>query len=69
VPAGVERDAEFLLEEAMNTGMGMNEVIKRAVTELGRNCPYRVAAHQKMSLQTEVFRRIVNSTEINERMK
>jgi hypothetical protein len=29
VPAGREKDAEFLLDVAMNTGMGMKEVIKR----------------------------------------
>ena len=62
-------DAEFLMDVAMNAGMGMNGVIKRAVTRDRRESPYCVAAHQKMSLQTKVFRRIVNSTEINERMK
>jgi hypothetical protein len=69
VPAGVERDAEFLLEEAIKTGMGVNGVIKREATQGLWKSPCCVAAHQRISLQTSVFRRIVNSTEIIERMK
>jgi hypothetical protein len=50
----------------MDKGMGVIGVIKREEARVSRKSPYRVAAHQKISLQTRVFGRIVNSAEIHE---
>jgi hypothetical protein len=66
IPAWREGNAEILLDVAMNTGIGVNEVNKRAVIRVRHKSPYRVAAHQKMSLPSVVFGRIVNTAETHE---